>query len=314
MVERTSAYRVPDFLPFQPMKLVDRPPTGAAWAHEMKFDGYRLQVRVERGRATLYTRKGNDWTNRFGDLAELARGLEPGIYDGEVCALDEERRPSFGLLQAALAGGGRKGLVYFAFDRLYDGGDDLRPFAYEARKARLRAAVEGAGAVGRIAMVEPLGGSGAALWRQACANRLEGIVSKRTDVRYDQVGSWVKAKCRPSQELVIGGWQTEKLHFHALLVGAYDGGKLRYAGRLKNGFARAPSDLVARLGALEEAASPFAPGEPKPPRKTSDIHWVRPELVAEAEIAEWLPSGRIRQASFKGLREDKDPLQVVREG
>jgi bifunctional non-homologous end joining protein LigD len=143
--------------------------------------------------------------------------------------------------------------------------------------------------------------------------QLEGVVSKRLDAPYrgGRSDTWAKTKCRPSQELVIGGWrQAPGGPFEGLLVGVYDQGRLRYAGRLKSGFGRS-AGLLSRLQALEVDQSPFQAGDT--PRPSSSLHWVRPDLVASADIAEWTASGALRQAAFKGLREDKDPKSVMRE-
>jgi bifunctional non-homologous end joining protein LigD len=142
---------------------------------------------------------------------------------------------------------------------------------------------------------------------------LEGVVSKRKRSTYkgERTELWLKSKCRPGQEIVIGGWRQEPGRaFKALLAGVYDQGKLRYAGSVKTGFT-GNSDLLPRLRELEAAATPFSIGDP--PRKTAEIHWVKPELVANVDIAEWTDGLKLRQASFKGLREDKDPLDVRRE-
>ena len=156
---------------------------------------------------------------------------------------------------------------------------------------------------------------GAAMLQSACQMGLEGIVSKRLDAPYkagERNATWIKSKCRPSQEVVVGGYETDGSRFKSLLAGVYESGQLRYVGHLSTGFGRDKLDtLMPRLRALEDSANPFKVGGP--PRKTSDVHWVRPELVAAAEIAEWTGAGKLRQASYKGLRDDKKAKSVVRE-
>jgi bifunctional non-homologous end joining protein LigD len=304
---------MPPFVEFQHPKLVAQPPTGGHWLHEIKFDGYRLQVRVQGGVVQIHTRNGHDWTAKFPELAADAGRLVDCILDGELCALDERGQPNFSALRAAISPGKTADLVFFAFDALWAPREDLRSYALPGRKAWLRKILDGAPSP-RLRWVDHFETGGRALLTSACALELEGVVSKRRDSTYrgGRSDAWVKAKCRPSQEVVIGGWKQQPGRpFEALLVGVYEGGRLRYAGSVKTGFGRGASGLMSRLLALETDALPFAAGEP--PRKASDIHWTRPELVANVDIAEWTASGKLRQSSFKGLRDDKQPREVVRE-
>lgn len=306
------AQPMPRFVEFQHAKLVAEPPTGQAWLHEIKFDGYRMQVRVERGEATIFTRNGHDWTDKLPELAEDAAELSADcILDGELCFLDAAGKPTFSGLRRAIGQGKTAPLVFFAFDIVWRGDTDLRTFALKDRKAILAEVLADAPGE-RIRLVEPLPQSGPALLAAACRMDLEGIVSKRRDSRYSagRGETWVKSKCRLAQEFVIGGWTQEPgRHFKGILVGVYEGGKLRYVGSLERGFAGTPG-LLKRLEPLAAAKSPFAV---ESPRKTREVHWVEPVLVAQAEFQEWTASGMIRHASFVGLRDDKDPREVVRE-
>ena len=271
-----------------------------------------MQLHVHGGSPTIFTRNGHDWTSKSPELAADLAGLPDCILDGELCALDGEGRPTFSKLRASISPGRTKGLVTFRFDVLWARGEDMRPYTLIARRHVL-GEVLGASESARLREVGSFPSGGAAILASACEMGLEGIVSKRLDAIYGagRSDTWVKAKCRPSQEVVIGGWKQEPGRaFKGLLVGVYDRGKLTYAGSIKNGFG-ADLSMMARLQALETDASPFSAGEP--PRKTSEIHWVRPELVAAAEIAEWTDSGKLRQASFKGLPDDKKPTDVTRE-
>ncbi|CAN7311696.1 non-homologous end-joining DNA ligase [Phenylobacterium sp. LjRoot164] len=299
------------FLPFQHPKLVATPPAGEKWSHEIKFDGYRVQLHVHGGTPTIFTRNGHDWTAKFPELAADLGELPDCILDGELCALDGEGRPNFSKLRASISPGRTKSLVVFLFDIIWGRGEDMRSYPLSTRRYVLEE-VLGVSESTRLREVSSLPTGGPAILASACKMGLEGIVSKRLDAPYGagRSDTWVKAKCRPSQEVVIGGWKQEPGRaFKGLLVGVYDRGRLTYAGSIKTGFS-ADTGMLKRLRALETEASPFAAGAP---RKTSEIHWVRPELVAAAEIAEWTDSGKLRQASFKGLREDKAPEEVVRE-
>ncbi|HEX2559219.1 non-homologous end-joining DNA ligase [Phenylobacterium sp.] len=301
---------MPDFVEFQHPRLVSTPPNGAEWLHEIKFDGYRLQVQVRGGAPKILTRNGHDWTAKFPELARDISGLPDCVLDGELCALDEDGYSNFSNLRASITPGKTGGLVLFTFDLLWRGGEDLRPFALAARKAALRDLLAEA-ATPRLRWVDHFDQGGPALLQSACRLRLEGVVSKRKDAPYraGRGETWLKSKCRPGQEVVIGGWVQERLgRFKALLVGVYEHGELRYVGSVKTGF-KGSADLLRQMESLRAERSPFARGDPP----WQHVNWTRPELVANLDIAEWTTGGQLRQASFKGLREDKDPREVVRE-
>ena len=232
-------------------KLVEHPPSGNGWVHEIKFDGYRVQAHVEGGEVVLNTRKGLDWTERFSAIAKAARGLPDCILDGEVVALEKDGTPNFSALQAALSDEDTDALIYFVFDLLFVRNgelEDLRALPLSDRKERLKALLEKHFRKGDapIRYVEHFETDGETFLQSACRMHLEGIISKKLAAPY-RPGSrdgWTKSKCRAGHEVVIGGWSETNGKFRSLLAGVYRGKHLVYVGRVGTGYG---GEVVSRI-------------------------------------------------------------------
>ena len=299
--------------------LVDEIPTGDEWLHEIKFDGYRMLCRIDKGKVTIFSRTGKEWTGALGRVADAVGelGLKSAWLDGEVTVVDDRGRTSFQALQNALSDPAGEQLVYFVFDVLYLDGYDLQGVSLSERKRLLRSLIPKTASKVRLSVDVP--GSGAEFFKQACALGLEGAVSKRSDSTYRggmRTRDWVKVKCAQRQEMVIGGFtdpQGSRSGFGALLLGVCEpGGKLRYSGKVGTGFNdQILASLRRKLDGLVQSTSSFV----NPPRgfEAKGVHWVKPKLVAEIAFTEWTQDGTLRHPSFQGLREDKNAADVVRE-
>lgn len=293
-------------------------PAGDAWIHEIKYDGYRMQARIDGGKVKLLTRKGLDWTNRFRTIEADVKRLPIGsaLIDGEIVVQDENGVSSFSGLQADLKAGRKERLAYFVFDLLYLEGSDIRNVALEKRKELLQIITSAIGE-SRIRYSDHMEGDGTEILGHACRMGLEGIISKRKDSPYrsGRAKLWLKSKCTKSQEFIIIGYVPSSASDRAigsLVLGAYQEGKLIHVGRAGTGFSETLArDLMRRLKPFEigkpKLGAPLLQGAGK------DVRWVKPELVAEIEVRGWTNDKLLRQASFKGLREDKEAGDVVLE-
>jgi bifunctional non-homologous end joining protein LigD len=318
--EATKARQPSEFKPQLATPATDVP-VGDRWLHELKFDGYRILAFVRHGRVRLVTRRGNDWTLRFPSVAQAVAELpiDQAIFDGEVVALSDQGISEFQRLQNVLKRGDESSLVYYVFDLPHYEGYDLTNSRLLDRKELLARIVLSGNRRndGVLRYSDHVQGEGETVLRQACRGAMEGIMSKRIDSPYVQARSpaWLKVKCTQRQEFVIGGYTAPsgaRVGFGALLVGYYRDGELMYCGRVGTGFtAQSLRELTKELKARRLGDSPFA--KPLAASQRRGVTWVRPELVAEVEFAEWTDEGLLRQPSFQGLREDKLPKQVTRE-
>ena len=303
-------------------RLFNNLPEGKDWLYEVKFDGYRCLAGRDSTGVTLWSRRENLFTNQFPQIAHACERLPPGtLVDGEIVALDENGRISFNLLQHHRSKA--QALLFYVFDVLAYRGRSLLNVPLSERRETLKEIFKGVKAA-PIALSESLDASPTELIRVAKEFGFEGIVAKRKDSYYEsgkRTGAWVKYKVNRGQEFVIGGY-TPGNPFDALIVGYYEGEKLLYAAKVRNGFVPlVRRDVASRFKGLEIDTCPFA-NLPEKKRtqwaltkeEMKNCVWLKPELVAQIEFTEWTPDGHLRHSKFVGLREDKEAREVVREG
>ena len=307
--KKSKAATMPGFRDPQLCTLVDAVPTGSAWLHEVKYDGYRALVAVASGKAKVFTRSGLDWTDKFAGIAEAAATLpvQSALIDGEIVAF-KDGHPDFSTLKDAISSGGA--MTLFAFDLLELDGEDLTGLSNLDRKARLEPLITADD--DRLRYSDHVVGAGEQLFETMCREGLEGIVSKRADAPYlgKRTKAWLKVKCTRRQEFVIVGWlpSDKKRGFKSLLLGVREGKNYRYAGKVGTGFDQTlMDDLRTKLDALARKT----PTVDAPKAAVRGALWVTPKLVAEIAFAETTPDGVLRHSSFIGLREDKAAKDVV---
>lgn len=300
--------------------LVDKAPDGDAWVHEIKFDGYRLQARLAKGKVKLLTRRGLDWTKKFSDICKAIAKIpaKAALIDGEVVVEGNDGISSFSLLQEALKADDQERMAFYAFDLLHLDGTDLRPLPLTTRKAALAKLLARVPRRGLIRLSESIDERGPVLLKRACKMGLEGIISKQAMAGYHsgRGHDWLKTKCSDRQEFVVAGFVPSTADAHAigaLVLGFYDKGKLHYAGRTGTGFThKVARDLYRKLKATAAKTCPFGV-VPTEERGRRGATWVTPKMVVEVDFHGWTHGDRVRQASFQGVREDKKPTDVVRE-
>ena len=303
-------------------KLVEEAPDGPDWLHEMKLDGYRMHARLDASRVQILTRRGNDWTDKYPATAKSIAGLpaQNAYLDGELCGVLPDGRTAFNLIQNA-TDSGEGSLVFFLFDLLFLDGENLMALPLVERKARLAPLLKAA--PGSLQYNDHQIGNGPAFYRLACEHSVEGIVSKRTNGRYEpDRRTWLKIKCLNREEFVVVGWsdpEGSRHHIGSLLLGYYTpAGKLIYAGRAGTGMPVAELERLWRwLQPLVIDKMPLAIPPPRgsrfgSPLVLSRVHWVRPEMVVEVTYVEWTPEGLLRHVVYLGEREDKLASEVRR--
>jgi len=313
---------IPAFIEPMAARAVAHLPEGADWLYELKLDGYRALLRKSGAQIRILSRKDYDLTASYPSVVAAALRLraERLLIDGEIVAIDASGRPSFQALQHR--SGRSAHIVYYAFDLLYLDDRDLMQRPLEQRRAELARVLGESG----ILMSQELPGSARRVIAAVQAAQLEGVVAKRRGSVYapgERSGAWVKLKLDRQQEFVIGGYRPAGSGVDALLVGYYEGGQLRFAAKVRAGFTPyLRAELFKRLQRLQQPQCPFSDlptgrsrwGGGVTAEEMQEMRWVAPSAVAQVRFVEWTAEGRLRHASYLGLRSDKDPGEVVREG
>lgn len=306
--------------PMLAQSVSELPTNNKQWLYEIKLDGYRCLIGKSSNKVTLWSRRGNTFTQQFPHLAQACNGLEADtLIDGEIVAIDDNGRVSFNLLQHHRSKA--QAIQFYAFDLLVYKGRSLTDLPIQTRRELLIEALSRVGDPVRLS--EAFETAPADLVRAAKEQSLEGIIAKRKDSVYEpgkRTGAWVKSKINRGQEFVIGGY-TPDHPFDALIVGYHEGEELYYVGKVRNGFVpRVRKEVHRNFKGLETDACPFA-NLPEKKRtiwaltkaEMKNCRWLKPELVAQLEFTEWTPDGHLRHSKFVGLRDDKEAKEVVRE-
>jgi bifunctional non-homologous end joining protein LigD len=320
----------PRFIEPMKAKLVEKPPTTGDWIYELKFDGFRaIAVKID-NRVSLYSRNEKKLDARFPEIVDAIKQIRARecVIDGEIVAVDEEGRSSFQLLQAREMERKKSPLYFYAFDVLQLEGKDLMSLSLEARKNAIEQLCSGASELIRFS--DAIGGDAGALVEEVKKRGLEGIIGKLRNSVYEpgrRSGTWIKLKCVTEQEFVIGGYtppQGSRKHFGAILVGYYNDKELAFAGKVGTGFtAKSLSILHKKFQNERRDDCPFVDLPSKSggqwsqgitPSMIKKMHWLNPVFVCEIKFAEWTRDGKLRAPVFLGLREDKKPSDVIREG
>ncbi len=330
----------PHFIEPMKARLVDDAPKHGDWLYELKFDGIRAIAIKNDRKVSLVSRNGNKLDGRFPEIVEAIKNLpvRECVIDGEVVALDEDGRSSFQLLQALEMEGRKAPLCFYVFDLLQLDGKSLLGVPLEQRKQGLAKICEGVGDVIRYS--GEISGDVKPLLAEVKRRDLEGLIGKHRNSFYEpgrRSGTWIKLKCVNEQEFVIGGYTPpagSRKYFGAILVGYYERGKLRFAGKVGSGFTEKSLSMLHKKFRKEERAdcpfvdlpSKLATGRVRPtggqgsewmqgitPSMMKKMHWVNPKFVAEIKFAEWTRDGKLRQPVFLGIREDKLATEVRRE-
>ncbi|MDW9581607.1 ATP-dependent DNA ligase [Sinorhizobium meliloti] len=321
MAKRTFKKKSPDLPPLDPLParvdpclatLVAKPPKGSDWAYEVKWDGYRIAVHIEAGRVRILTRGGYDWTERFPTIADDARRLavKTAIIDGEAVVLDDQGRSDFGMLQRAL---GRMpsavetgAIVFYAFDLLYLDGRDLRGLPLRERRRLLEPLV--AGREGAVRLSEEVQADGEEFFRVACAHGLEGIIAKHIEKPYRSGRGewWQKITCKRRDSFVVVGFEPSTVpgHLGRLLLAARQGNDLVYVGGCGTGWSH---DLSREL---RNVLASIATNKAAVSLRRKNAVFTEPMLVAEVEYRAWTDDGKLRHASFKGIRPREDEAAI----
>ncbi len=302
--------------PAQLAKLASKIPKDGNWLYELKYDGYRIIAYVEGNTARLVTRNGNDYTQRFRDVASSLMDLASGraiVLDGEIAVLDEAGKTDFHALQNYMKNPKPQNLTYIIFDLLALDGVDLRGQPLIHRKSKLEELMKESAK--NLFFSRHISGNGEESFAAACEAEMEGIIGKKADSIYSGTrnGDWIKMKCDRRQEFVIGGYTSSEKRMggiSSLLLGAYENGEFIYTGRAGTGISEGDRKALAEAFAGIQRATPPFKEEPRA-NATEKISWLEPRLVAEIKFAEWTGSGLLRQASYKGLRAGKEPGDIT---